>query len=161
MAMKAKTTKTAGKKAGAKKKPAKAMKASSSSTKKSPAKKAGAKKLSEAKRAARRYSFGLPPRPGSPATICDHRGWRWGEEVSAVSESGRLVVRTTSRAPNAPSGCAGAARRLSPLRSANAHTPTKRRSALMIFEARRTWIVSERSVASAAFNQDGSMKTFG
>ena len=46
MAMKAKTTKTAGKKAGAKK-PAKAMKASSSSTKKSPAKKAGAKNLGE------------------------------------------------------------------------------------------------------------------
>ena len=43
MAMKAKTTKTAGKKAGATKKPAKAMKASSSSTKKSPAKKAGGK----------------------------------------------------------------------------------------------------------------------
>jgi hypothetical protein len=44
MAMKAKTTKTAGKNAGTKKKPAKAMKASSSTTKKSPAKKAGAKK---------------------------------------------------------------------------------------------------------------------
>jgi hypothetical protein len=48
MAMKAKTTKTAGKKAGAKKQPAKAMKASSSSTKKSPAKKAGAKKSKRA-----------------------------------------------------------------------------------------------------------------
>ena len=97
MARKAKTTKTAGKKAGAKKKPVKAMKASSSSTKNSPAKKAGAKKLSEPKRAARRYSFGLPPRPGSPraraaGAICDHGCWRWGRGGKCGSESGRLVV---------------------------------------------------------------------
>ena len=74
MAMKAKTTKTAGKKAGAKKKPAKAMKASSSSTKNRRPRKPARKKLSEPKRAARRYSFGLPPRPGSPASPCcgDH-----------------------------------------------------------------------------------------